>query len=178
MAFTFDGRLVLADHGGVEGEEAEQHQHQGHIQHQSHHQHHESPRIPAQLRDRVRRGRAAVVGREGAKAAVSSGGSVGRRQQAAHVEQGGNKEADRVDDPRAEVVHVEDHAAGDRAVVAAERPVQARPFAVPVGGGQSIIGRHGFVPLGRDGAWVGEDGHKIRGQQQGEQHVENAHRQP
>ena len=78
-----------------------------------------------------------------------------------------------VDDPRAEVVHVEHDALGHRAVVRAWRAVEPAPVAEAVARRELRVAGDAVVPRLRHRARVGQDAVKVRRDEEEEQHVED-----
>ena len=81
--------------------------------------------------------------------------------------------ADGVDDPRAEVVHVEHDALGHRAVVRARRAVEPALMAEAIARRELRVTRDAVVPRLRHCARVGQDTVEVRREEQEEQHVED-----
>ena len=104
----------------------------------------------------------------------SSGGSVGRCH-----ERGFGRSvptvvvAHCVNDPRAEVVHVEHDALGHRAVMRAGRSVEATLVAEAVARRKLRVARNAVVPRLWHCTWVGQGAMEVRREQQEEQHVED-----
>ena len=78
-----------------------------------------------------------------------------------------------VDDPRAEVVHVEYDALSHGAVVRAWRAVETALMTEPVASRELWVARDAVMPRLRHRTRVGQDAVEVRGEQQEEQQVED-----